>query len=150
MFIGGLVAIWFHGPPGHGRFGASQTAFGLMRFSRELPPERREAVRNHLREARSNLRDLRSGLREARLKAAEVLASPTYTPEAMQAAMDSIAERDSRMREAGTAALMKSIGELTPEERQKLAQSWMRRLERERGGKRKQDDDPKGGPGGEP
>lgn len=141
VFVGGLAAVWFHGPPGHWRSGASQTAFGLMRFSRELPPERRDAVRAHLREARPVLRDLKTGLREARLNAAKVLASPSYTPEAMKAAMDAIAQGDSRMREAGTAALLKAIEELSPQERQKLAEHWMRRLERERVGKRKREEE---------
>jgi uncharacterized membrane protein len=117
-----------------------------MRFSGELPPERREAVRRHLREARQSLKDVRDGLRSARAKAAEVLAAPDYTAEKMQAALDAIAVTDNRLREMGTAALMKAIGELTPEERQKLAAAWTRRLERERGRKGRSDTDGSGNP----
>jgi hypothetical protein len=62
----------------------------------------------------------------------------------MRAALDAVASTDNRLREMGTDALMKAIGELTPEDRQKLAQSWTRRLEREqrRRGKRERDDGP--------
>ncbi len=147
LFVGGLAALWLKGPPGfHHRWGPSQTAFGIMRFSGELPPERREAVRRHLREARQSLKDVRDGLRSARAKAAEVLAAPDYTAEKMQAALEAIAVTDNRLREMGTAALMKAIGELTPDERQKLAAAWTRRLERERGRKSRSDTDGSGNP----
>lgn len=130
LFIGGLGALWFKGPPGPGHWGSSQTAFGMMRFSRDLPPERRNAVRQHLKEARQGLKDLRAELRAARLKAAEVLASPSYAPVQLKAALEAIASAENRMREAGSAALLKSIGELTPEERRRLAETWKRRLDK--------------------
>jgi hypothetical protein len=41
----------------------------------------------------------------------------------------------------GSAALLKSIGELTPEERQKLAEAWTRRLEKQQRRKGKSDKD---------
>lgn len=143
-FVGGLAAVWWKGPPGPWRGGASQTAFGLMKFSRDLPDERRDAVRRHLKEARPALKSAQVELRQARVKAAEVLGSASYTPEAMRAALDAVASTDNRLRAMGTDALMKAIGELTPEDRQKLAQSWTRRLEREqrRRGKRERDDGP--------
>jgi len=141
LFIGGLGALWLKGPPGPGHWGPSQTAFGLMRFSRELPPERRDAVRRHLKEARQDLKALRAEVRDARSKASAVLASPDYTPEAMQAALAAVAAADNRVRDSGTSALMKSIGELTAEERQKLAAAWNRRLDRDRGRKGKADKD---------
>lgn len=141
LFIGGLGALWFKGPPGPGHWGSSQTAFGIMRFSRDLPPERRDAVRQHLKEARQGLKDLKAELRGARLKAAEVLASPSYTPEQLKAALDTIASAEDRMRDLGSAAILKSIGELTPDERQKLAGTWTRRLEKSQRRKAKSDKD---------
>jgi uncharacterized membrane protein len=142
VFVGGLAALWWKGPPGPWRGGASQTAFGLMKFSRELPDERRDAVRRHLKEARPVLKAAQVELRQARAKAAEVLGSASYTPEAMRAALDAVAATDNRLRSMGTDALMKAIGELTADDRQKLAASWTRRLEREqrRKGKRDRDD----------
>ena len=147
LFVGGVTALWLKGPPGHGRWGASQTAFGIMRFSGGLPPERREAVRKHLREARSNLKNVREDLRSARRRAAEVLASSDYTTEKMKVALDAVAENDNRMRALGTAALMSAIGELTPDDRLKLAEAWMKRLEREtrRRGRRDSDETAEGG-----
>ncbi|MGZ8409752.1 MAG: periplasmic heavy metal sensor [Hyphomicrobium sp.] len=141
LFIGGLGALWFKGPPGPGHWGPSQTAFGIMRFSRDLPPERRDAVRQHLKEARQGLKDLKAELRVARMKAAEVLASPSYTPEQLKAALDTIGSAENRMRDAGSAALLKSIGELTPDERKKLAEAWTRRLEKPQRRKAKSDKD---------
>lgn len=153
VFVGGLAALWFKGPPGHWRGGgASQTAFGLMKFSRELPADRRDAVRRHLKDARPALRSTQDELRQARAQAAEVLGSASYTPEAMQAALDSVASTDNRLRTMGTNALMKAIGELTAEDRKKLAESWTRRLEREqkRKGKRDKGDGPPGDPSDAP
>lgn len=141
LFIGGLGALWFKGPPGPGHWGASQTAFGIMKFSRDLPPERRDAVRQHLKDARQGLKDLRAELRAARLKAAEVLASPSYAPEQLKAALEAIASAENRMRDAGSVALLKSIGELTPEERQSLAEAWTRRLEKPQRRRAKSDKD---------
>lgn len=152
VFIGGLAALWFKGPPGHGRGGASQTAFGLLMFSRDLPPERRDAVRKHLKEARPALKAGQADLRQARVKAAEVLGSATYTTDAMRSALDAVAATDTQLRHMGTDALMKAIGELTPEDRQALAATWTRRLEREqkRRGKRNRDDAPPDGGGDAP
>lgn len=130
LIIGGLAGLWMKGPP-HGRphWGASPTAFGLMRFTRDLPPERREAVRGHLKDARTSLRALRSELRDARRNAVEALRTPDYSTDKLAAAMAAVADVDNRMRAAGTEALMKGIAELTPEERAKLADAWTRRLE---------------------
>ncbi len=141
LFVGGLGALWFKGPPGPGHWGPSQTAFGIMRFSRDLPPERRDAVRQHLKEARQGLKDLKAELLVARQKAAEVLASATYTPEQLKAALDAIALAENRMRDVGTAALLKAIGELTPDERLKLADAWTRRLEKQQRRRGKSDKD---------
>lgn len=140
LFLGGLAALWWKGPmPGYGHPGPSQTAFGLMKFSRDLPPERRDAVRKHLKDARGDLRGMRDELLAARRNAAEVLASPDYTPEKMQAALDAIAAADQRIRDRGTGALVKAIGELTPEDRAALASLWQRRLEKPGGRKEKPD-----------
>lgn len=138
LFLGGLTALWWKGSiSGYGHPGPSQTAFGLMKFSRDLPAERRDAVRRHLKDARVDLRGLREDLLVARRNAAEVLASANYTPEKMQAALDAIAAADQRIRDRGTGALVKAIGELTPEERASLAASWQRRLEKPAGRKEK-------------
>jgi uncharacterized membrane protein len=144
--VGGLAALWFKGPPGASRWGSTQTAFGMMKFSRDLPEDRRQAVRKHLKDARSALKAVRDDLRAARVRAAEVLASADYSPEQMKSALDAVAAADNRMRSMGTEALMKAIGELTPEDRQKLAASWTRRLEREQKRKSKRD---KGGETGD-
>jgi len=138
LFIGGLAAIWWKGPPPvYGHPGLTQTPFGLMKFARDLPPERRDAVRRHLKDARADMRGLRDELRAARQKAAEVLKSPDYTADNMSAALGAIAAADNRIRDRGAAALLAAIGELTPEERQELASSWQRRLERPPGRKDK-------------
>jgi len=148
LFLGGLAALWWKGPmPGYGYLGPSQTAFGIMRFSRDLPPERRDAVRRHLKDARIELRGLREELLAARRNATEVLNSADYTPEKMRAALDAIAAADQRIRDRGTDALVNAIGELAPEERATLAASWQRRLEKpagrkERPGKSDVDDVP--------
>jgi uncharacterized membrane protein len=136
VFLGGLAALWWKGPiAGYGHPGPSQSAFGLMKFSRDLPPDRRDAVRQHLKAARADLRRLREDLLAARRNAAEVLKSADYTPQNMQTALDAIATADQRIRDRGTAALVNAIGELTPAERAALATSWQRRLDKPAGRK---------------
>jgi uncharacterized membrane protein len=143
MFIGGVAGLWLKGPPPHGgpHRGPSPTAFGLMKFSRDLPPERRDVVRKPLREARAPLRALRAELVEARRKAAEVLASPGYTAEALQAAMATVGELEGRMRQVGRDTLVTAIGELTPDERKRLSEAWTQRLEFETKRKGRRDKD---------
>jgi uncharacterized membrane protein len=143
LFIGGLAGLWFKGPPPHGgpHRGPSPTAFGLMKFSRDLPPERRDVVRKPLREARAPLRALRAELVQARRKAAEVLGSSDYTTEALQAAMTSVADLESRMRQVGRDTLVSAIRELTPEERRRLAEAWTQRLDFEKSRKGRRDKD---------
>jgi uncharacterized membrane protein len=151
LVAGAVLALWIKGPPRHGPHGPTQTAFGLLRFSDELPPERREAVRRHLRESRPELRALRGDLRTARSKAVDALQSPSFTLEEMKTALDAISAADGRLRDAGASTLLKAIGELTAEERDKLAQAWKRRLDREqrRKGKPGKDGSPDG-PSGSP
>jgi uncharacterized membrane protein len=147
LFLGGLAAIWWKGPlPVYGHPGPTQTPFGLMKFARDLPPERRDAVRRHLKDARTDMRGLRDELRVARQMAADVLKSPDYTADKMSAALGAIAAADNRIRDRGSAALLAAIGELTPEERQELAGSWQRRLERPPGRKDKIPKSETGGP----
>lgn len=158
LFIGGIAGLWLkgpHGPHGPPSWGPSPTAFGLMMFARQLPPERRDVVRVPLREARKTLRPLRAQLREARGKAAAVLASPDYTQEQLQAAMAAIADVDSRMRQAGTEALLAAIDKLTPDERRQLSEAWSKRLAMEasrrmRRGKDEGPDGPREPPSEEP
>jgi uncharacterized membrane protein len=151
LVAGALLALWIKGPPPHGRHPPSQTAFGIMRFSGQLPPERREAVRKHLRDARDELGALRDELRAARTKAAEALASPNYSAAELQAALEAISAADNRLREMGTATMLRAIGELTPEDRQKLSEAWSRRLERMSRRKGKPDKDtPPEAPGDKP
>jgi uncharacterized membrane protein len=147
LFLGGLAAIWWKAPlPVYGHPGPTQTPFGLMKFARDLPPERRDAVRRHLKDARTDMRGLRDELRVARQMAADVLKSPDYTADKMSAALGAIAAADNRIRDRGSAALLAAIGELTPEERQELAGSWQRRLERPPGRKDKTPKSETGGP----
>jgi uncharacterized membrane protein len=154
LVAGALAGLWLKGPPPHGphRGGPSATAFGLMMFSRDLPPERREAVRKPLREARRAARPLREDMRAARTRAAEVLAAPDFTAEKLKAAMDEIGAVETRLRGSGVDALVGAVGALTPEERRKLSEVWKRRLEQgeRRKGKQGRDGPGKDGPPDEP
>jgi uncharacterized membrane protein len=87
------------------------------------------------------LRALRAELVQARRKAAEVLGSSDYTTEALQAAMTSVAELESQMRQVGRDTLVSAIRELTPEERRRLAEAWTQRLDFETSRKGRRDKD---------
>ncbi len=149
LVAGAVAGLWIKGPP-HGapHWGATPTTFGLMRFSRDLPLERRQKVRGHLREAYKSLRPLRDEMRAARRRAAEALGAPDFSKEKLQAAMDGIGAAETRIRQTGVDALIKGIGELEPVERQKLSEAWLQRLDREYRPRRrhKNDESGMGGP----
>lgn len=148
LVLGAMAGAWVfghrHGP---GRWGATPMEHGLMHFSRQLPEDRREAVRRHLKEGRQAMKPLKEDLRKARISAAEVLGSADYTPEKMRAAMEAAGAADLKLRQNGVDVVIKAIGTLTPEDRKSLSEAWSRRLKHEDRRNRKfdkNDDGPKG------
>lgn len=132
VLIAGAVAgaLWF-GPRHAGRsWGPTPVEYGLMHFSRKLPPERREKVREILRSSRASVRELRQSAKAVRERAAEELASKTYDRNRMRAILEAVAAADARMREVGVDAVLQAVDLLTPEERQELAEVWRKRMSR--------------------
>jgi uncharacterized membrane protein len=101
-----------------------------MHFSRKLPPERREKVREILRSSRASVRELRQSAKAVRERAAEELASKTYDRNRMRAILEAVAAADARMREVGVDAVLQAVDLLTHEERQELAEVWRKRVSR--------------------
>lgn len=131
LVLGAFAGAYFFGPRhGPGRWGATPMEFGLMHFSRKLPEERRNGVREVLREGRKAAKPLREDLRKAREAAALVLGSPDYTTEKMQAALEQIGVAEDSLRRNGAAVVVKAIERLTPEDRKSLSEAWTKRLER--------------------
>ena len=147
LIAGALAGAWLHR---HGdgplRWAGGPSDFGLMFFSRSLPDERREAVRKILREGKSGIKSRKAEITALQTAAAEALAAPDFTPEKFRETIAAIGGSEERRRKASVDVLLKVIEILTPEERQRLAEMWKKRLEREtrRQKRRKGDDEPLG------
>jgi uncharacterized membrane protein len=108
-------------------FGSSRSLdLGIYSFSRSLPAERRTVIRKALRPERANLKPLRKQLKDARLEAADVLGAEPFDLEALKAVVEKITKAQANYRGAGAAMFLKTVTELTPEERLALSKRWKR------------------------
>ncbi len=130
-----------HGPP---RWAPTPSEFGLMHFSGKLPEDRKIVIRELLRQSRSSVKELREKSRAVRMRAVEELASPNYDPQRMRTIMEAIAAADDHMRNNGVDVLLRSIDVMTPEERQKFAEGWRKRMRFGGSRHRRKSDDPAG------
>lgn len=146
LLVIGTVAgtMFMHGfgkhPPPRSGYGPHQD-FGLMGLTRTLPEERRKEMRKNLREDREKLRPLIDELRASRREAAAKLGAEPFDSAALKGAFDVAGEKDRAVREAAIAAFLVHAEQLTPEERRRLADWWLKRNEpfKERLKKKKKD-----------
>jgi uncharacterized membrane protein len=124
---GAMYTFHRHPPPRMG-YGPHQD-FGLMGLTRTLPEERRKEMRKKLREDREKLRPLVEELRALRRDAATKLAADPFDSAALKAAFDVAGEKDRAVREAAITAFLAHAEQLTPEERRRLADWWLKRNE---------------------
>jgi uncharacterized membrane protein len=126
--IAGAMLTWKkHGP----RFGGHRGEdFGLMALTRALPPERRGPIRKAIKEDRASLKPLWHDIARARLDAADVLASESYSRDRLKEAIAKITEAEIKLRSAGREMFLNIADQLNPAERRELSEWWRTKAER--------------------
>ncbi len=112
------TAYWHHrhepGPP---------RDRGFMGFVKQLPPDRREAIRKQLIVARETTKALRDNVRSTWLAANALLTAEPFDKAKFAAALAEVREAEDRFKVAIYGTVADTAAELTPDER-KLLQEW--------------------------
>ncbi len=111
---------------------------GLMliaswRLLRELPRERRKALRQVIRQRRGEIRRAYAKVAGARARLAQILAGEPFDEAAYAEAMKTLREADTAARASAVALADAFIRALTPQERRLYAQEIRKAAERRRG-----------------
>jgi uncharacterized membrane protein len=92
------------------------------RIERALPPERRALVRETLRGDRAELMSTVRALRAAHAEARRALAAPDFDADALSAALAEVRAREQATAERVHAGLQRMAGQLSAEERARVAE----------------------------
>lgn len=126
---GALVARHRHGAPGECQFGRLIGDGGLLGFMRNLPRERRLAIREAVEPARSVLRPLRQAAQLARTEVATAFNAVPVDTARIEKALGELVSAEAAVRRAGTQVLLAALTQMTPQERVQF-QSWRRKNHR--------------------
>lgn len=118
LFIGGMAAAAWHFNKRHAR-----GEFGLLAFTRQLPPEHQDAFRKQVLEARASLKDEREAVRSAWLDVNAMLTSEPFDKEKLKTALAKLRETEGQFRAGLNNSFAEIAESVTPEER-KLLQAW--------------------------
>ncbi len=120
LFAGWLgAAVWHHRKGGGWRGGDG----GLMGFVRQLPDERRPAMRARVKAARENVKPLKAELNDAWTAANATLAAEPFDKAAAKAAFVKTIEADAKLRAAIDDELIATAEQLSADER-KVLHAW--------------------------
>jgi uncharacterized membrane protein len=134
LVIGVVAGAMISGKHRHRPGGAERGEdYGLMSFTRQLSSERRGQVRKAIKEQRETLRPLRESVDGARREAADLLVVEPFNRDRVKEAFDKITDADVKLKSAGLAMFLTTAESLTPDERQKLKEWWIKRQGRDRG-----------------
>lgn len=133
LVIGALAgAFWHRGHRGHGAGGDHRQAFGIVRFARDLPAERREVLVGLVEDARGRLRSKRQEARAARRVAHDLLAAQPFDAQAFSAAVNNVVAVRSTSHQLAADLLVSAVGAMTAEERAAYAE-WLKSRRGKRG-----------------
>ncbi len=124
---GAMYTFGKHPPPRPGHMRGED--FGLMGLSREFPEDRRKEFRKQLRDDRAQLKPMMEEIRVARRGAADKLGAQPFDRAALEAAIATVAEKERAFRQAAVSLFLGHAEQLTPDERQKLADWWRKKSE---------------------
>lgn len=122
LFVGWVGAAMWHHRHGPGGWRGGEEG-GLMGFARQVPEDRRAALRTKLKAARETVRPLRAAVNDAWTAANASLAAEPFDKAAGKAAFDRAIEADSKMRAKIDDELLTIAESLTSDERKAL-QAW--------------------------
>ncbi|MGL4395897.1 MAG: periplasmic heavy metal sensor [Hyphomicrobium sp.] len=117
-------AFWSHR---HGGFRKPHDeAPGLLGFVRQLPRERREVIRDHLRAERDRIEPMRAGIRAAWDQSNAKLTVEPFDKDALRREMERLVDAERAYKTAVFDAIVTTAEKLTPDER-RLLQTWRER-----------------------
>lgn len=122
LFIGLIIGTLARPLPGK-----KVTEYGLKSFSRSLPKDRSDLVRQMIEERRPELRKLRQAARQSRLAATAVLVSDPYNKERLSASLSEVDVSETQLRALVSDIFLDTAERLTVEERKALAAWWKTR-----------------------
>jgi uncharacterized membrane protein len=92
----------------------------LVQFAQTLPADRAEVIRAKVASEEATLAPLRQAERDARVAARAILMQDPFDVEKFKAALDRVAEADTKEKRARMSLLATTAAELTPDERRQL------------------------------
>jgi uncharacterized membrane protein len=126
LFLGGVAAaIWHHHTIGAGT-STKHHDYGLMRFSKELAPERRDAFRQQVSDSRASLKGEWNNVRAAWIEANNLLTAEPFDKDKFKAAMDKLRDVERQYKAGLNDNFANMAAGFTPEER-KLLKAWRER-----------------------
>jgi uncharacterized membrane protein len=120
LIIGGIAGAMLMGPHHKGPHRGTL----LLSFSRHLPGDRADLVRQNVADAQPALETLRKAEREARETVRAQLVADPFDQGKLDAALDQLVQADTKEHTARVAVFGKTVGQLTPEERRQLRE-WL-------------------------
>lgn len=126
LCVGLIAGAIIAGPKKH----HSRSEFGLKSFSRTLPDERRQVIRDTFKTYRPKFRELRREARTARREAADVLAAQPLDKDKLRTSLARIDTAESGLRAHVSDFFIDVADKLTPQERADLAKWWKKRHRR--------------------
>lgn len=131
LVFAGLAAGWLLSAKRHHSLSGSATGtsdFAIASFIKSLPKERAKELRRLVKQQeRPDLLPLTASIRQARRDAAAVLAEATFDRQKLTAAFSSIDAAEAAAKAAVRSTLIALAENLTPAERQTLAERWKAR-----------------------
>jgi uncharacterized membrane protein len=125
---GTAIGGWHGGSP---RATSSNTEdYGLWSFAKELPTDRRKAVRKTIRAERDVLQPMYIEIEDRRIAAARVLTAEPFDRAAFQQALDRLAESENKLKQTALGVVLKTSDSLSPDERKALGVWWEKRKSR--------------------
>lgn len=127
--VGGTaIGLWHGGPPRTSS--SSPEDYGLWSFAKELPTDRRKAIRKAIRAERDVLQPLYVDIETSRIAAARLLTAEPFDRAAFQQALDRLAESENRLKQTALGVVLKTSDTLSPDERKALGVWWEKRKSR--------------------
>ncbi len=126
LIIGAVGGALLFGRHGHGWGWHPHKAFGLYGFARTLPQDRREVIRNTIKDGRAKLKPLREEVWSARTAARKTLTEEPFDEAKLNAALDAVIAADADYQRAKMAIFADTAAKLTDEERKDLYE-WLER-----------------------
>jgi uncharacterized membrane protein len=122
LFLGGVAAAIWH----HHKMTAKGHDYGLMRFSKELAPARRDAFRQQVSDTRASLRGDWKNVRDAWIEGNNILTAEPFDKDKFKAAMDKLRDVERQYKAGLNDNFANIAASLTPEERE-LLKTWRER-----------------------